>query len=154
MNEKNRLLVLRLVLLLVCTTQVLIGLGIMIGNAGILEFFAQSYGANRVPTEPEFLYILKPLGAYMVTIGFLAGAAFLDPQRCKIAIDGVVFLLVLRVLQRFVFGGQAQQAFGISTSQLVFQSLFFLAIAVALLFFRPRKATETGTPPVSPGATG
>src|SRR5947209_6597622 len=122
MNEKNRLLVLRLVLLLVATTHLLIGIAIMIGSKEIMEFFAQRYEAARVPAEPYFFYILKPLDAYMLAMGFLAGAAFYNPGRNRIAIDGLIFLLVLRVVQRGIFGNEAQEAFGISAGHLILQS--------------------------------
>lgn len=141
MSDKSRLLVLRLVLVVVCVSHLVIGIAIMSGNRELLEFAGRSYGASNVPTDPQFLYILKPLGAYMLAMGFLAATALYDPLKNRTVVDGIILLLVLRVLQRAFFRAEVQEAFGITGAHLVTQSLFFLTIAVALFWFRPRRVT-------------
>jgi hypothetical protein len=150
MSEATRILSLRIVLALVCISHLVLGLGIMLGGAGVLETLGASYGVNHVPTDPQFLYILKPLGAYMLAISFLAGAAFYAPLQNRIAVDCVILLLLVRVGQRVVFGSEAMHAFGISSGHLIAQSLFYFAFAAALFIFRPRP--EHAPVPAEPGA--
>jgi hypothetical protein len=143
MPETTRILVLRILLAVVCVSHLALGLGIMIGPPRLLELFAQAYGVAQVPTAAEFLYLLKPLGAYMITISFLSAAAFYAPVQNRIAVHAVILLLLVRTVQRFVFASDAIEAFGLTTNQLITQSVFFLALALALFLFRPRAASPS-----------
>lgn len=142
MTETTRILVLRILLAVVCLAHLTLGLGIMIGPPRLLELFAQAYGVAQVPTAAEFLYLLKPLGAYMLTISFLAAAAFRAPLQNRIAVHAVILLLLVRIVQRLVFANEAIQTFGLTTSQLITQSVFFLVLALGLFLFRPRPAAS------------
>jgi hypothetical protein len=80
---------------------VIVGLG--------LNFFPQMpkimadyYGAT-VDWTPQFLYILKPLGAFMLVLGMLAGFAALNPLAHKTIIYGFAILFSVRALQRPLF---------------------------------------------------
>jgi hypothetical protein len=129
---------LRAVLLLVCGSHLLIGGALLFGGDGAVALMARAYGATRGGDDPAFLYMLKPLGAYMIAIGAMAGAAIVKPWEHRIALYGVALLLVIRVAQRWVFAEEIREAFGVTTSHRVAQSLFFFAIAAALIALRPR----------------
>ena len=137
MNDKVRLTGLRVVLIIACLSHLAIGIGIIVGGTAAVEFMGRVYGAGTIPVAPEFLYILKPLGAYMITIGVLAAAAIYDPWNHRVVVYGIALLLLLRVLQRVVYGGEAQELFELTTARLVGQSMLFLGMALALLVFRP-----------------
>ena len=46
---------------------------------GFPQAMAEYYGA-QVTWTPEFLYIVKPIGAFMIAIGVMAAAAARDPS--------------------------------------------------------------------------
>ena len=81
-------------------------------------------------------------GAYMLTVGVLGIFAILNPLKNISIIYGISFLLLLRVIQRLVFAGQAYAVFGISPGYYWGQTICFLTLAILLIVFRP-KAVET-----------
>jgi hypothetical protein len=86
---------------------------------------------------------VRIIGAFMLAIGVMAGFALRDPARNRAIIDGIGILQLLRVAQRVVFAAQVQETFGVSPGRLALQSVFFLALGLALLLLRP---------PARPGA--
>ena len=58
--------------------------------------------------DTELCYILKPLGAFMVTLGILAAAAALNPTRNRVIMYGFVILFLGRALQRLVWAQEVQ----------------------------------------------
>jgi hypothetical protein len=132
---------LRLVLLLVAVSNIMIGIAANLGPdlaPAFLRVVAASYGVTDLTLSPQLAYILKPLGAYMIAVGALAFVASRDPLQHRVLVYGIAGLLGLRVLQRLIFGAEAQAAFGISTGRMVGQSLFFVAIALTLVALLPR----------------
>jgi hypothetical protein len=107
---------------------------------GSLPFFAALYGAEMSFT-PEFVYVIKPLGAFMVALGAIAGAAALDPLRYRAVIYCFVLLFVLRSAQRLVFAGEIHDVMGIDTTRNLVAVGFFLLLAAALLLLE-RTATQ------------
>ena len=114
------------------------------------QMIARGYGAT-VDWTPQFTYILHPLGAFMIVLGLLAGAAAREPERYEGVILGFVVLFVIRALHRLVYGGVLTQAFGISRSRNTANMIVFLAQAI-LLFFLWR-AARTRSRYVAPAAT-
>ena len=143
MNPSLRTNLLRALLALVCASHLCIGLGLLLGGETAVQFLAKGYGATEGLDAPSFLYSLKPLGAYMIAIGAIAAAAFYQPWEHRIAIYGVALLLVIRVAQRWVYAEEIREAFGITTPHRVAQSLFFFALAAALLALRPKEPLES-----------
>ena len=68
---------LKLLLLGVCLAHVGIGLGLNV-SPEFPKMLALWYGATQVAWPPQFLYILRPIGVYMVVMGLLAAVAFGD----------------------------------------------------------------------------
>jgi hypothetical protein len=110
-----------------------------------------TYGATVVLT-PQLIHVIRILGAFMITIGFLAGLAFMNPFRNRAIIWGVIVLLVLRVSQRFFFAAEIQEAFGVTTGHLVGQSVFFLATALGLFLLLPKESGPMDYPKPLPRA--
>lgn len=133
-----RLNALKGVLGVLCLSHLAIGAALFAGGESMLRWIASLYGVAELPLTPEFVYIVKPLGAYMVAMGLMAAAAIRDPARNRIVIYGVAALLVMRVAQRFIYADLITSAFGISPTQLYVQSGFFLALAIALVLLRPK----------------
>ena len=104
------------------------------------QMIARGYGAT-VDWTPQFTYILHPLGAFMIVLGLLAGAAAREPERYEGVILGFVVLFVIRALHRLVYGGVLTQAFGISGSRNTANMIVFLAQAILLfLLWRAARA--------------
>jgi len=95
------------------------------------RMIADGYGA-RVDWTPQFTYILHPLGAFMIVLGLLAGAAAREPERYEGVILGFVTLFVIRALHRLVYGGVLTEAFGIAPSRNTTNAIIFIAQAILL----------------------
>ena len=102
------------------------------------RMIAAGYGAT-VDWTPQFVYILHPLGAFMITLGFLAAVAARDPERYDAVIFGFIGLFLIRSLHRVVFGSVITSAFGVSPSRNMFNMILMAALA-ALLFILWRAA--------------
>lgn len=143
MSPVLRKSLLRAVLALVCVSHLVIGSSLLFGGEGAVDVLAKGYGATQGFDSPAFLYMLKPLGAYMIAIGAMAAAAMFKPYEHRIVLYGVALLLVIRVAQRWVFAEEILATFGVTTPHRVAQSLFFFAIAAALILLRPRQSDAT-----------
>lgn len=110
---------------------------VVLGGAIILSEQLQRYVADlygvSVELEPQLCYILRPLGAFMVALGVIAGAAALRPLRHRTIIWALAGLFVVRVLQRIVFREEIGELFGISNAKLITASVFFGILAILLI---------------------
>jgi hypothetical protein len=97
----------------------------------LTQAIADAYGA-RVSWTPQLVYILKPLGAFMIAFGILAAAATRDPVRYSVIVLGFVILFAIRALQRIVFLQDVSAAFVIPPSRVVLQAIVMGGLAVAL----------------------
>ena len=126
---------LQLLMWCICAFHVLVGVSLNIPLVP-LAVMAQYYGAT-VYWTPQFVYILKPLGAFMFVLGGLAAAAALKPLYHKAIVYGFVALFTLRALQRLVFQQELQTAFSIpSARNLGSMVLFFTLAAVLFAVYR------------------
>jgi hypothetical protein len=136
--------ILQAILWFAALSHLVIGLGIM-ASPDFRQSLADFYGA-RLPSSAEFVYILKPLGAFMVVLGLLAAIAALDPFRHSAVVYGLALLLLLRVGQRFAFQQELQDAFGIDATHNLAFAAFFVVQAVALvgLLHFAKRSSPTG----------
>ena len=141
--------VLKAYLWFIALLHLFVGVAVNVSPA-FTQMIARGYGAT-VDWTPQFTYILHPLGAFMIVLGLLAGAAAREPERYEGVILGFVVLFVIRALHRLVYGGVLTQAFGISRSRNTANMIVFLAQAI-LLFFLWR-AARTRSRYVAPAAT-
>jgi len=123
--------VLQALLWMICAAHVIIGLGLNF-VPGFAPQLAGLYGAT-VEWTPQFSYILKPLGAFMLTVGLLAGVAATDPVRYAAIVYGVATLLVLRSAQRILFSDEIFRAFKIAPARNVTFLVMFLTLTVVLV---------------------
>jgi hypothetical protein len=117
----------------VCAFHAIIGLGLNLGSSGFIDAVARFYGADVKTLSPDFLYILRPLGAFMLALGIIAALAALEPVRYRGVIYAFAVLFVLRAFHRVLLGEEAEQLFGISAARNAFQMVFFFALAAALV---------------------
>lgn len=128
---------LRIMLGLVALSNIVIGLLGVIPAIPVRQVATLFYSAVLM-VSPQVEHITQMFGAYMLTLGILAALAIRDPARNKLIIYGVVFMLFLRTLQRILFAGQASSVFGIPLGAYWAQTVIYFAVAVALVFLRPR----------------
>lgn len=108
------------------------------------RMIASGYGAT-VDWTPQFTYILHPLGAFMIILGLLAGAAAREPERYEGVILGFVILFAIRSLHRLVYGDVLTQAFGIAPSRNMANMIIFAAQAIALFILWRASRTRART---------
>jgi hypothetical protein len=128
---------LRLILGWICAGHILTGLLALISGERGVQLGALLYGAGFEPTA-QFLYIIRPLGVYMLALAYLQALAVLDPWRYRAVIDVTLAVFVARQLQRLFFADDIAQAFGIPPDQHWLRSAYFLLLAVLLLVARLR----------------
>ena len=116
----------------ICAFHVIVGLGLNLSSA-FPQLMADYYGAT-VEWTPALLYLVKPIGAFMLALGVMAGAAARDPLGHSSIVFGFVVLFVLRGLQRFAFQGEIATAVGIESGRNIGNALFFLVMAAALVW--------------------
>ncbi len=89
---------LKLCLWFVAIYHLFVGLAVNMSDH-FTKVIAATYGAT-VDWTPQFTYILHPLGAFMIVLGFLAAVAARDPERYDAVIFGFIGLFVIRALHR------------------------------------------------------
>jgi len=102
------------------------------------------YGAS-VEWTPQFTFILKPLGAYMVMTGIIAwGAARAEIPHPMITY-ALAVLFTINAVYRVLRFESIQTTFGISAAHLILQVVVLLALAAAC-FFLQRAGDRRATP--------
>lgn len=134
----NALAVLRFFLWFSCAFHLIVGIGLNLSPA-FPQVMAGYYGAS-VEFTPQFLYILKPLGAFMIMVGLVVLAAARDPLNNGAIVYGLVALLAIRGLQRFAFQDAIVSDLAIESSRNVVNGIAFLLLAA--VFFVLFKLAE------------
>ena len=124
----NTMSILKICLWLACAFHLVIGLGLNL-SPSFPQVMAGYYGAE-VDFTPQLLYILKPLGAFMIAIGIMAAAAARDPLNNAMIVYALVALFTMRALQRFVFQDTIVSELSIEASRNIVNAVAFLALAV------------------------
>ncbi len=130
----NTVSILKFCLWVACAFHLVIGLGLNL-LPSFPQVMAGYYGAE-VEFTPQFLYILKPLGAFMIAVGIMAAAAARDPLNNAMIVYALVALFTMRALQRFVFQDTIVSELSIEASRNIVNAIVFLALAMifAVLF--------------------
>ena len=106
------------------------------------RMIAAGYGAT-VDWTPQFAYILKPLGAFMIVLGLLAAVAARQPARYPAVVLGFVVLFAIRAQHRLVFGDAITAAFGIPASRnMLAMGVFVVQAVVLFLLWRAAREPE------------
>jgi hypothetical protein len=135
----NKVTALKVVLTLVCLTHLGLGIVAFTGLPEPVTRTASAFYGVTISMTPQLQHVVRILGAFMIAIGVLSGFALFNPQQNRAIIDGVIVLLLLRVLQRVIFARDIHEAFALPYGRLWMQAAFFTALALALLFLGPRK---------------
>jgi hypothetical protein len=145
MKNNTALTLLKVALWITCAFHVIVGLSLNL-DIGLKEWVGSGlYNAQVDWSQPQFVYILKPLGAFMFILGVMAAIAARNPLRNKLMVYGFVLLWLIRSLQRLIFWGEIQDAFAISAGSMISGTIFvFLSgvLLLVLLYFadRPRQS--------------
>ena len=140
----NKMLILRILLVYVAATHLLLGLAATVvppGDFAALIIQVTYGGAFEI--GPVTHHVIRILGAFMMAVGVMAVFAVFNPERYIAVIYTIMFLFVVRTLQRIVFAGEIEENFDITLVRLIGQSLFYLALGGAILLLRPRRSTES-----------
>jgi hypothetical protein len=143
----------RLIMAWICTGHVITGLAALISNKRGLQVGALLYGAEFEPS-PQFRYIIRPLGVYILALAYLQAMAVRDPWRYRAVIDATLAVFAARQVQRYFFSSQIQSIFGISGQQHLLRSLYFLLLALLLLVARLRLGNAAPQDPPPPEGQG
>jgi hypothetical protein len=133
----------RLIMGWICAGHVLTGLAALLSDKRGIKLGSLLYGARFEPT-PQFLYIIRPLGVYILALAYLQALAVRDPWRYRAVIDATLAVFAGRQVQRYFFSKDIQSIFGISSQQHLGRSLYFLLLALLLLVARLRLGSGAG----------
>ena len=131
-KESKAHLGLQLTLWIVCAFHVFTGAGLNVSD-GFVDTMARFYGAEQTDWNPQFLYILRPLGVFMVALGIFAGAAAMNPSRHRMTVYVFAGIFLVRGVQRVLFGDQISELYGIEDGRNVNNLLFFFFSAGLLI---------------------
>lgn len=135
--------VLQVFLWFICAFHVIVGLGLNISPA-FPQVMAGYYGA-QVNWTPELLYLVKPIGAFMLALGVMAGAAARDPLGHRSIVYGFVVLFTLRGLQRLIAQEEIATALQIESGRNIGNAVFFLLMAAALVWLFRAASKSAGS---------
>ena len=136
---KQSYVAVRVVLGIVAVAHIVTGLVGIMPNSPLSVALVLYGGALQF--SPQIAYLLQIGGAYMLTIGAFSIYAIWNPAKSRNIIHGIIFLLSLRGIQRILYAGEVDTVFGQVPGYYWIQTVLFLAVAVALILFRP-KAVE------------
>jgi hypothetical protein len=144
MKNNTALTLLKASLWITCAFHILVGLTLNL-DIGLKEWVGSGlYNAQVDWSQPQFVYILKPLGAFMFVLGIMAAIAAVNPLHNRLLVYGFALLWLIRSLQRIIFWQDIQSAFAIPSGSLITGTIFvFLSgvLLLVLLYFadRPRQ---------------
>src|ERR1041385_902463 len=96
------------------------------------QFVVTWYGAT-VDWTPQFAFILKPLGAYMIMTGLVASSAARAAVPHPTIVVALATLFGINALYRVAHFEYVRTTFGISSGTLIIQIVVLVGLAAALL---------------------
>jgi len=97
------------------------------------------WGAHVV-IDPQFSYMAKFLGAYVIAFGLMMLFIAKDPVRYSSLVYVAVVLAVIRILNRVVFSGDLHAAFSIAPSRMIGTIIGVALLNLGLLLLKPKAA--------------
>ena len=118
---------------------------ILMGILGIVSGSTAAWGAHvlwhaNVVVDPQFSYLAKFLGAYVVAFGVMMLFIAKDPVRYGSLVYVAVVVAVLRITERLVFAGELKAAFGIGMERTIITIIIVGALNLGLLLLKPRES--------------
>lgn len=142
MSAPTRLRLISFLMWFVAISHIAMGLALL-GPRRFRDMVASLYQAN-VDWTPQFDYILRPLGVFLIGLGLLASIAARRPAANRGIIAVFALMLAVRASQRLVHSQDIVAAFGTPAPRLYLQAAFFGVVALFLgaAWFagRPRSA--------------
>ncbi|HET6179257.1 MAG TPA: hypothetical protein VFE61_20170 [Candidatus Sulfotelmatobacter sp.] len=117
---------------------------ILMGALGIVSGSTAAWGARvlwhaNVTVDPQFTYLAKFLGAYVVAFGVMMLFIAKDPVRYGSLVYPAVVVAVLRIAERLIFAGELKTAFGIGMERTIGTIAVVGALNLGLLLLKPRE---------------
>src|SRR5215469_7876808 len=118
---------------------------ILMGLLGVASGSLAAWGAHtlwhaNVTVDPQFTYLAKFLGAYVIAFGIMMLFIAKDPVRYGALVYPAVLVAVLRIAERLVFAGELKSAFGIGMDRTIGTIIVVALLDGALLMLKPREA--------------
>jgi hypothetical protein len=118
---------------------------ILMGVLGIVSGSTAAWGAHvlwhaNVTVDPQFSYLAKFLGAYVVAFGVMMLFITKDPVRYGGLVYPAVVVAVLRIAERLIFAGELKAAFGIGMDRTIVTIVIVGILNLGLLLLKPREA--------------
>jgi hypothetical protein len=110
------------------------GLPLLFSGEGGMRIAQLMYGASFEP-HAQAVYLVRPLGVYLLAMGLLQLRAAADPWRLRAVIDVTLLIFVLRQLQRVFWAPAMFETFGLTPARhwtataVFFATLVLLAVA-------------------------
>jgi hypothetical protein len=96
----------------------------------------------QVTVDPQFSYMAKFLGAYVIAFGMMLIAVARDPVRYGPLVYVAALLGGIRIAERLAFAGELKEAFGIGLDRTIVTTIIVLALNGGLILLKPK---EPGT---------
>lgn len=118
---------------------------ILMGVLGIVSGSAAAWGAHvlwhaNVVVDPQFSYLAKFLGAYVVAFGVMMLFIAKDPVRYGSLVYAAIVVAILRIGERLIFAGELKSAFGIGMDRTITTIIIVGALNLGLLLLKPRES--------------
>ena len=117
---------------------------ILMGVFGIVSGSTAAWAAHalwhaNVNVDPQFTYLAKFLGAYVVGFGVMLLLIAKDPVRYAALVYPAVLVGILRICERLVFAKELQSAFGIGMDRTIGTIIVVGALNLGLFLLKPRE---------------
>jgi hypothetical protein len=93
----------------------------------------------QVNVDPQFSYLAKFLGAYVIAFGAMLLMVAKDPVRYGPLVYVAALLGALRIAERLVFAGELERAFGIGLDRTLGTAIVVAALNGGLIYLKPRE---------------
>jgi hypothetical protein len=118
---------------------------ILMGAIGIASGSLAAWGAHvlwhaNVTVDPQFTYLAKFLGAYVIAFGLMMFFIAKDPVRYGALVYPAVAVAIIRIGERLVFAGELKSAFGIGMDRTIGTIIVVGGLNLALLLLKPRES--------------
>jgi hypothetical protein len=100
---------------------------------------AQILWQAHVTVDPQFSYLAKFLGAYVIAFGVMLLAIAKDPVRYGPLVYVAALLGAIRIAERLIFAAELKQAFGIGFDRTIVTAIIVLALNGGLILLKPRE---------------
>src|SRR5687768_9015681 len=114
MNRGNMLA--RVMLVWVALGHIITGLPLLFSGEGGMRIAQRMYGASFEP-DTQALYLVRPLGVYLLAMGIIQLRAAMDPWRMRAVIDVTILIFVLRQIQRIFWAPAMFETFGLTPAR-------------------------------------